>query len=620
MANQSLAKRLKSAFRVTPTPTIGKVLPLFCLGLFLLPLFIQSSDSVNRFLRARFTSSVEEELPSELAPQENLAVDNTTISRSKAPASIELAKPVKELVDAIREATRLAWGGDPVPYGGEEKRNWEEQNPCRARLELKPLYSQRKHMKDIPENEQWDLVFEEYGKLHRACTTRVGDLENYFKNENASIPGCKFVVAETHFGLGNKLYHLSSVFLYAVVTQRVILVPESTTVPAIMCEPFPGSSWKMKPRFLDQVKKKRKTSAQFYDDVDLAVKNSSPLDTYASAISNEWKPEPRFWCDTEQNYLTKITWLTIDGCLLWVHKLWAIDMFRPAMEAVFPDRIVFGRILRSVMLPGDPVWERILHVNEVYLRNADKQVGIQVRYWKGEKLYDEKNELVNDRVKRCVWENNILPEVCPSKEDPNFDDPKYAKCKDKLTAADHKHPNITKVLIASLFLGLHDHLNDIYLRHETTTTKEAVGLIQLTNEMIQGSGVEVDSQALVEIISLSMSDVLLVTPMSTFGGVAQAYGGLIPWFIEFAKPKGEPDQCERGLGIEPCFLGANIHYSCKYDPPGYQDVPDLFSYFKSCLFIDVGDGYGMQMVPDKLLIDLKRSFISFVCRLDLSSS
>ncbi|KAL2642572.1 hypothetical protein R1flu_010159 [Riccia fluitans] len=597
MAKQSVAKRVKASLTTTTrTPTIGKVLPLFCLGLFLLPLFIQSSDSVNRFLRARFPS-----FPSE----EELTLENDTSSAPKSqappvdPGSIKLPKPVKELVEAIREATRQAWGGDPVPYSDEEKKKWEETNPCRARVELKTLYSQRKHMRDVPDNEQWNLVFEEYGKLHRACTTRVGDLEKYFKSENSSIPACKFVVAETHFGLGNKIYHLSSVFMFAVVTQRIMLIPETTSVPAVVCEPFPGSSWKMKPRFYEQVKKARKTSLQFYDDVDLDMNKTSPLETYASAISNVWKPEPRFWCDTEQNYLTRITWLTIDGCLLWAHKLWAIDMFRPALEALFPDRIVFTRILRSLMLPTNPVWERVLHVNEVYLRNANKQVGIQVRFLNGEKEYTAKNELINDRVTRCVWENKLLPEVCPSKKDPNFNDPKYAKCAEKLTAEDHKHPNITKVLIASLFLGLHDHLNDIYLRHEATTTKESVGLIQLTHEKIQGSGVEVDSQALVEMISLSMSDVLIVTPSSTFGGVAQAYGGLIPWFIEYAKKKGEPDQCEKGLGIEPCFLGANIHYSCKYDPPGYQDVPDLYPYFKSCLFIDVGDGYGMQMVPDK---------------------
>ncbi|KAG6554803.1 hypothetical protein Mapa_003823 [Marchantia paleacea] len=627
MAKLSGTKRLKSAM----TPSFAKVLPLFCLGLFLLPLLLQKNDSVNRFLRAKFNSySADQEPVEEVAESPQLSDIDRTIpttannnnnicnsSNSKrnsdsdsdgdqaedndeeSARAFKLAQPVQELVEAIRAATRKVWAGTPIPLTDEERRKWVRKYPCRSRAELKSLYAQRKHMKDVPDNEQWDVVFAEYAELHRACTTRIGDLKAYFKAQNSSVAGCNFVVAETHFGLGNKLYQLSSVFMYAVLSQRIMLVPESTSVPSVVCQPFPGSSWTMKEHFLDVVRKKRKPSLTFYDDVDLDVNNTRKLETYASAMSNEWGPEPRFWCNTEQRYLSQVPWLTIDGCLLFLHKLYAVDMFRPALEALFPDRIVLTRILRTLMLPADPVWERILHVNEVYLQNAEKQVGIQVRYLSGEKEYEAKNELINERITRCVWENKILPEVCPARSDPGFGDPKFADCVAKLTPEDHKRPRIVKVLIASLFLGLHDSLNDIYLRHEITTTKESVGIIQLTHEKIQGTGVEVDSQAFVEIISLSMSDVLIVTPMSTFGGVAQAYGGLVPWFIEFAKKKGEPDQCERGMGIEPCYLGANIHYDCKYDASGTQDIPDLLPYLRSCLFIDVGAGYGMQMVPDK---------------------
>ncbi|BBN01280.1 xyloglucan fucosyltransferase [Marchantia polymorpha subsp. ruderalis] len=627
MAKLSTTKRLKSAL----TPSFATVLPLFCLGLLLLPLLLQRNDSVNDFIRAKFNSYTADQLPLEevaKSPQpsntnrtsfndDNNISNKSTSERNsfsdsnddqaedededeESARGFKLAEPVRKLVEAIRAATREAWGGEPVPMTDDERREWERKNPCRSRAELKLLYAQRKHMKDVPDNEQWKVVVAEYAELHRACTTRIGDLQAYFKAQNSSVAGCRFIVAETHFGLGNKVYQLSSVFMYAVLSQRVMLVPESTSVPAVVCQPFAGSSWTMKERFVEEVRKRRKPSLTFYDDVDLAVNGTRDLATFASAMSNKWGPEPRFWCDTEQRFLTRVPWLTIDGCLLFLHKLYAVDMFRPALEALFPDRIVLTRILRTLMLPADPVWERILHVNEVYLQNAAKQVGIQVRFLSGEKEYEAKNELINERITRCLWENKILPEVCPARGDPGFGDPKFAACAAKLTREDHQRPRIVKVLIASLFLGLHDSLNEIYLRHEITTTKEVVGIIQLTHEKIQGTGVEVDSQAFVEIISLSMSDVLVVTPQSTFGGLAQAYGGLVPWFIEFAKKKGEPDQCERGMGIEPCYLGANIHYDCKYDAPGTQDIPDLLPYLRSCLFIDVGSGYGMQMVPDKL--------------------
>ncbi|BBN13359.1 xyloglucan fucosyltransferase [Marchantia polymorpha subsp. ruderalis] len=557
---------------------ICKLLPFLCLALFLIPFVKHNSRTFNRLFKSRIVVSYSEQ-------------DDEAILRHAAPA-------VQKLVEAIRQATSRASDGEQIEFSEDDRKEWEARHPCRSRLELAPLYAARKHLKDVPANKQWLLVFREYEKLHRACSRRVGDLLNYFESHNTSI-GCKFVIAETHFGLGNKLYHVSSVFMFAVLRQRVILVPESTSIPSVVCEPFAGSSWRMNDELHEAVKRKRKLSKEFYAAVDRDLDHRGTLDVYASAITDEWGPEMRFFCNSEQRFLTHVTWLTMDGCLLFLPKLWAIDMFRPALEGLFPDRIAATYVLRSLMLPADHVWERILHVNELYLANAEKQVGIQVRYFGGDKEFEEKNDLVNDRITRCLWENDILPEVCPATpDDPGWGEAKFAGCAEKLTAEHHAKPRMVKVLIASLFQGLQDFLNNIYLRHEVTATKDAVGVYQLTHELIQGTGVEVDSQALVEVISLSLSDVLLVSPMSTFGGVAQAYGGLMPWFIDIGRPKGEPDQCQRAMGIDPCHLGARENYECRYDPPGSQNIYDMFTYLKHCLPIDVGYGWGMELIPD----------------------
>ncbi|KAL2607528.1 hypothetical protein R1flu_026101 [Riccia fluitans] len=522
---------------------------------------------------------------------------------------------VRKLLDSLREATLKASGGEPIEFSEAERKAWEAEHPCRSRAEMKSLYAERKHMKGVPVNKQWDLVYSEYEKLHRTCIKRVGDLQYYFASKNTSI-ACNFLIAEPHFGLGNKLFHTSSAFLYAILTQRVMVIPDSTDIPELMCEPFAGSSWGMSEGFYNVTMEMRNSSENFWKAVDsdkLVGQGKGTLGSsmYASSMNDAWVgPEPRFWCNTEQKYMNSVTWLSMSGCTLFAHKLFAIGMFREILEDLFPNKVVLTHLLRSLLLPGDSAWERILHVNEVYLSGAEKQVGVQVRFFQEDEEYQLKNDRINKRITKCMWENKILPEVCPaSPRDKAWNDPKFAQCKTKMSAKDHENPQVIKVLVGSLFLGLHDHLNDIYLRHEMTTTKEAVGIIQLTHELMQGSGVEVDTQALVEIISLSMSDVLLITPMSTFGGVIHGYGGLIPWFIEFGPEEDPPVVCQKGKGIEPCYMGASQYYQCPYDDVGKKKISEVVPYLQNCLAIDVEygyklnmipQGYGMQMTPDNI--------------------
>ncbi|KAL3675230.1 hypothetical protein R1sor_025178 [Riccia sorocarpa] len=614
--------------------------PILCVGLFLLALVVQNSDAVDRFfvesyihappklqgpstqsqaLRLQASEEIVKTLPTETflseeeqqkksSPEKDDEVDdNLTFVPSAG---------VQKLVESLREATVKASGGEPVEFSEAERQAWEAEHPCRSRAEIRDLYAERKHMKDVPINKQWNLVYSEYEKLHRTCMKRVGDLQQYFTSKNTSV-ACSFLIAEPHFGLGNKLFHTSSVFLYAILTQRVILIPESTSIPAVMCEPFAGSSWVISDEFHNLIKEGRDTSETFWKAVDgdkLVVRQAKGTlgnSVYSSSMNDEWVgPEPRFWCNTEQTYMNSVTWLSMSGCTLFAHKLFAIGMFRDILEDLFPNKLVLTHLLRSLLLPGDSAWERILHVNEVYLSEAQKQVGIQVRFFQEDEEYKLKNDRINNRITKCVWENKILPEVCPaSPKDKAWNDPKFAQCKTKMSAEDHENPQVIKVLVGSLFLGLHDHLNDIYLRHEMTTTKEVVGIIQLTHELIQGSGAEVDTQALVEVISLSMSDVVLITPMSTFGGVIQGYGGVIPWYIEFGPEEDPPVVCQKGKAIEPCYMGASQYYQCPYDDVGEKKVSDVVPYLQDCLAIDVGygyklnmipQGYGMQMTPDNI--------------------
>lgn len=123
-----------------------------------------------------------------------------------------------------------------------EGKAWERNNRCQSREELWRRYAQRRTVKDVDKNPQWAAVLDEYAVLHRTCMHQVGNVSEAFVSKSSS--GCKFLVVDIHeVGLGNKVVLLSSAVLYAILTQRVILVPEYSYIPQIMCEPFLGSSW-----------------------------------------------------------------------------------------------------------------------------------------------------------------------------------------------------------------------------------------------------------------------------------------------------------------------------------------------------------------------------------------
>ena len=59
------------------------------------------------------------------------------------------------------------------------------------------------------------------------------------------VDGCSYLVLISYRGLGNRMLAITSVFLYALLTNRVLLVDPGygNTLPDLFCEPFPGTTW-----------------------------------------------------------------------------------------------------------------------------------------------------------------------------------------------------------------------------------------------------------------------------------------------------------------------------------------------------------------------------------------
>jgi xyloglucan fucosyltransferase len=124
-----------------------------------------------------------------------------------------------------------------------------------------------------------------------------------------------------------------------------------------------------------------------------------------------------------------------------------------------------------------------------------------------------------------------------------------------------------------------------------------VSIIQVTHGSLQHfNDIEEDRQALTEMITLSFSDVLFVTPLSTFGGVAQGYGAITPWFIDI-RPESK-ETCSRAQTVDTCYQLPVFKFQCPYDANlNNQWILAKVPYLKDCLPIDVP--YGIQLITSR---------------------
>jgi xyloglucan fucosyltransferase len=320
---------------------------------------------------------------------------------------------------------------------------------------------------------------------------------------------------------------------------------------------------------------------------------------YAVSATEHWdaQPEPRFFCDTEQAHYTQVEWINFRNNLYFVPKLFAVASFRPVLEDIFPNRKVFTHLLRTVMLPRDPVWGRVKQVHDAHLRHSDRRIGIQERYFHGKPDFDLLHAATEDSVVNCLVSQGLLP------------NPRATGLTLALPPNPSPPPNpnpvpslrVTTIFIASLYQSLANRLSRDYIR-TYLDSGDAVGLVQLSHEDEQFFGVEVDRQALTEILCLSFTDHLILTPQSTFGALAQGYGGLVPWFIDL-RPH-TPTPCVRAQSTETCYqIPATKLYTCPHDVTvNGQFMTDVVPYLSDCHLVEKpfvkvnGADLGMQLI------------------------
>jgi xyloglucan fucosyltransferase len=536
-----------------------------------------------------------------------------------------LPAAAEALIRELRAVAMRVNGGEPVqPLSESERNDWHQKNPCISREKLPLRYAARKFVRHVEDASPaaWDAVFREYEILHRTCTTKVQDISLYFLEKDTSTPaGCNYLLCNTYpeSGLGNQIYITASCVIYAVLTQRVLLLPSTNTLPDILCEPFEGSSWKVNEERIGFPVPSAfwSSTEQFLSEVDRSVGSQDPATTTVHAtdmtIRYYWRVQPdnRFFCITEQKFLRNVPWVFLQGNQHFLPKLFVIPSFRTTLESLFPSRLVLTHVLRRSILPGDSVWQRVEQVREMQPDHAGRRLGIQIRYTDSQL---EPLHLWEMRAQKCALENGMLPQheqaaarsdltrTSQSNSSTAESNPGDAQSVDDSGAsASAVNRTTTVVFIASLYDTLERYLRSDYLQQLPANTGEQVTVVQLTSNHQQSLfSREEDEQALVEIILLSLSDDVIISPRSSFGNVAHSYGALQPWVIasqDVIEGDSQQVSCLKAQSLEACYHTPERYLSCPHDPELHgSSVLELVPYIKDCLPGEFPDS--IQLITD----------------------
>ncbi|KAL5734211.1 hypothetical protein ACOSP7_032072 [Xanthoceras sorbifolium] len=420
-----------------------------------------------------------------------------------------------------------------------------------------------------------------YEKLHEKCGPHTDSYKRSIKQLKSgriddNSTDCRYVVWAAYCGLGNRMLSITSAFLYALLTNRVLLINQEHDMSNLFCEPFPNTSWILPHDFPFKSKFKKFKQKNHYSYGSMLKSNTINYSTELLPsylflyLSHEYDHHDKlFFCDQDQALLSKVPWLIMKSNVYFLPSLFLISSFEQELSKLFPDKeTVFHHLGRYLFLPSDRVWRLITHYYDDYLANAEKIIGIQVR------IFEDKPspfEYVMDQILSCTHKEKLLPEVDTEKP---IGSPSPSK-----------NQTDKAVLITSLSPGYYKKMKKMYGQHPTKTG-EVVGVYQPSHAGKQRSYINSHNiQAWVEIYLLSLCDELVTSAWSTFGYVAQGLRGMRP-LILYKIDDTKPDPpCGRGISMEPCYHAPPI-YDCKAKTT--VDTATLVPHVRHCEDISWG--------------------------------
>ncbi|CAN6164640.1 unnamed protein product [Urochloa humidicola] len=422
--------------------------------------------------------------------------------------------------------------------------------------------------------------------LQRRCgpgTAAYSDALDQLKSggKNATSFDCKYLVSISYRGLGNRILAAASAFLYALLTDRVLLVDPSNDMDALFCEPFPNTTWLLPPGFPFPLRSIHLNAPERYGrmresgvlrpepEVTTTTTWSPAAFAYIHLDYNQTDYDKLFFCGEDQRLLSNFQWLVMRTDSYIVPGLFLIDTFQEELARMFPERdAVFHHIGRYLFHPTNHVWGLVTRYHDAYLAGAARRVGVQVRVFPWE---PDSPELL-DRITRCTQEAGILPRISDTEGKP----------------AGRGAKSIA-VLITSLKGWYYEQVKGMYWE-KAAAGGEAVVVSQPSHEEYQRHGVRShEYKAWAEIYLLSLTDALVTTGKSTFGYVAQGLAGVRPWVLLNGQANGTTAgsssnrPCSRDMSMEPCF-----HVAPMYDCKRRQDSGEIVPHVRHCEDVPTG--------------------------------
>ncbi|XP_052179713.1 galactoside 2-alpha-L-fucosyltransferase-like [Diospyros lotus] len=376
-------------------------------------------------------------------------------------------------------------------------------------------------------------------------------LEQLKSGKQTGPSDCNYVVWVSFSGLGNRILTLASAFLYALLTDRVLLVDRGVDVADLFCEPFPEVSWLL-PTDFPLTAQFSSFDQKFVYSYGNMLKNNHfanstkvPPYVYLHLAHDYDDQDKLFFCDEDQSSLQKVPWLIMKSDNYFVPSLFLSDSFEQELRKLFPEKqTVFHFLGRYLFHPTNQVWGLITRYYQAYLAKADEKIGIQIRVFDtGAGPFQH----VLDQILACTLKEKLLPEI--NRQANTVSTP----VKQKSTA----------VLMTSLNSGYFERLRDMYWEYPSTTG-EVIGVYQPSHEGYQQTEKQMHNmKAWAEMYLLSLTDKLVTSAWSTFGYVAQGLGGLKPWILYKPENHTVPNPpCRQLMSMEPCFH-APPFYDCK---------------------------------------------------------
>ena len=368
---------------------------------------------------------------------------------------------------------------------------------------------------------------------------------------------------------------MAATFLYAILTDRVLLVKFNKDKHGLFCEPFLNSTWIL-PRKSPFWNEKHIETYQILLEKDRASNSTEDLPSvlFINLQHTRSDPEKYFHCGHSQDLLQKIPLLTLQSDQYFVPSLFMNPFFNQEVTKMFPEKeTVFHHLGRYLFHPSNEAWKLISDYYEAHLAKADKQIGLQIRVFSP---VSTPQQAVMDLVLSCTLKHKILPQV------------------DLQTSAGKNQTTVKAVLVASLYREYGDNLKRMY-RKNPTLSGEVIKVYQPSHEEHQKyNDNKHNMKAWIDMYLLSLSDELVTTSLSTFGYVAQGLGNLKPWLLyRLVNNDTHFPSCERDFSSEPCYHVPPKHY-CNGKP--IKDVVSSFPYLRECKDFRVG----LKMVKDSI--------------------